>query len=371
MTKKNFAFICVMIAIASAIIFYYNSEQIVNYFQNKEWELADSIGSVSLNNNYIRTEATLSNLILIGTNYIKGYSSDSKEKFDIFASFQDAVSDSAGDYCVVAEKSGTQIYMICGDEKIWESSITGNIYNVYVNKNGYTAVTYKQSGYKSLVKIISPLGEELFTSYFASTYALDVAITNDNKTLAIAEIDTEGIHIVSAIKIIDINNLENANVKKYELDENSLVTDIEYNEKNELLIMTDSKIKMIKEDQIKEILEYSYPNTLNMSIENNKNAISIEKVESGLFDIKYKLCIYSYANELEKKEYELYDLPKQLEVKNNIIALAMENELLIINTNGRLLKKCEISRNLKSMTLFDNENTIGLIFRDKIEFVKI
>lgn len=371
MTKKNFAFICIMIAIASAIIFYYNSEKIVAYFQNKEWELADSVGSVTLNNNYITAEGTLSNIILVGTNYIKGYSNECKEKFDIFASFQDAVIDSAGDYCVVAEKNGTKVYMICGDEKIWENSITGNIYNVYVNKNGYVAVTYKQTGYKSLVKIISPLGTELFTSYLASTYALDVAITNDNRTLAIAEVDTEGIHVNSAIKIIDINNLENENVKKYELDENSLVIDVEYTDKNELLVMTDSKINMIKDDESKEILNYNYPNTLSMSIENKKNAISVEKVEAGLFDVKYKLCIYSYGNEIEKTEYELYDLPKQVKAYDNLIVLAMEDELLIVNTNGKLVRKCEISRNLKSMILFNNGNMVGLVFRDKIEFVKI
>ena len=371
MKKEKFFFICIMVVILSAIIFYYNSDKIVNYFQNKEWELADSVGSVTLNSNYIKAEGTLSKLILIGTNYIKGYSNESKEEFDIFASFQDAVSDSAGDYCVVAEKNGTGIYMICGNEKIWESSIAGNIYNVYVNKNGYVAVTYKQSGYKSLVKIISPLGTELFTSYLASTYALDVAITNDNKTLAIAEVDTEGIHVVSAIKIIDINNLENANVRKYELDENSLVIDIEYTDKNDLMIMTDSKIKVIKEKEINEILSYGYPTTINISIENKKNVIAVEKEEAGLFDVNYKLCIYSYGSELEKKEYELYDLPKQITSFNNIIALAMEDELLIINTNGKLIKKCEISRNLKSMVLFDNGNTIGLIFRDKIEFIKI
>ena len=49
----------------------------------------------------------------------------------------------------------------------------------------------------------------------------------------------------------------------------------------------------------------------------------------------------------------------------------IKDHLLIINTNGKLIKKCEISRNLKSMVLFDNGNTIGLIFRDKIEFIKI
>ena len=247
MTKNKFMLICFFIIIVSAVIFYYNSEKIISYFENKEWELADSVGSVTVNN-YLEMEGTLSNLIVIGTNYIKGYSNEGKEELDLFMPFQDIISDAEGDYCIIGEKSGTNIYMICGNQKIWESKITGSIYDVYVNKNGYAAVIYKQSGYKSLVKIITPTGEELFTSYLASTYALDVAITNDNKKLAIAEVDAEGIHVVSSIKIIDINNLENQNVKKIDLEENSLIVNIEYNEKNELLIMTDSKFGIIRQE---------------------------------------------------------------------------------------------------------------------------
>lgn len=371
MTKKKFISFCIFVVIISAIIFYFNSEKIINYFQNKEWEFADSVGSVSLSTNYIKAEGTFSKLILIGNNYIKGYSNEAKEEFDIFASFQDVTCDSNGDYSVIAEKSGTTVYLICGSEKVWETTVPGNIYSVYVNKNGYVAVTYRQSGYKSLVKIISPNGIELFTSYFASTYALDVAITNDNKTLAIAEIDTDGIHVSSAIKIIDINNLENSNVKKFDLDENSIIIDIEYTEKNELLILTDSSVKIIKNNEVTNMLNYEYPNTMNITIENCKNVITIEKEEKGLFDVKYKLCIYSYGSQLEKKEFELYDLPKQIKAMNNIIAIAMENEVLVINTNGKLVKRFDISRDLKSLVIFDNTNMIGLIFRDKIEFIKI
>ena len=370
MKKNKFIFICIMIAMISAIIFYYNSEKIISYFENKEWEIADSIGSVTLNN-YIDIEGTLSNLIVISSNYVTGYSNEAKEEFDLFVSFQEIVSDSAGDYCIVGEKNGTNVYMICGSQKVWESSVTGNIYDVYVNKNGYAAVIYKQSGYKSLVKIITPLGEELFTSYLASTYALDVSITNDNKTLAIAEVDTEGIHVVSTIKIIDINNLQNKDIKKIELDENSLLVDVEYNDKNELLIMTDSKFQLYKDGALKDVLSYDYSNTINATIENKKNIITVSKEETGLFDVKYNLCIYTCGDELEKEEYELYDLPKQIKAFNDVIALVMEDELLVINTNGKLVKKCDISRNIKSVVLFDNGNTIGLIFRDKIEFIKI
>lgn len=59
---------------------------------------------MSLSTNYIKAEGTFSKLILVGNNYIKGYSNEAKEEFDIFASFQDVTCDSAGDYMVIAEK---------------------------------------------------------------------------------------------------------------------------------------------------------------------------------------------------------------------------------------------------------------------------
>lgn len=370
MTKKKIAFICFAIVIISALFFYYNSDSIISYFENKEWENADTVGSTAIGN-YIDFEGTLSNLIVIGSNYIKGYSKEAKEEFDMFVSFQEAVSSSAGDYCIIAEKNGTTAYMVSGNQKIWENTITGNIYDVYVNKNGYSVIVYKQSGYKSLAKVVTPAGEELFTSYFASTYAIDVAITNDNKTLAIAEIDTEGIHVESYIKIIDINNVNSNNVKKYDLGENELVSNIEYTDKNELLVMTDKKVMIINADGIKEVLSYSYEKTISATIENKKNIITVEKEEAGLFDIKYTLGIYSYNDELEKKEYELYDLPEQIVVQNNLVAVVMHNELLIVNTNGKLVKRCNISRNVKTVVLYNNANMVGLIFRDKIEFLKL
>lgn len=370
MNKNKFIFILILISIISAIVFYYNSDKIISYFENKEWEIADSIGSVSLTN-YTNMEGTLSNLIVIGSNFITGYSHEVKEQFDLFISFQDVVSDSAGDYCIVGEKNGTSTYMICGSEKIWENNVTGSIYDVYVNKNGYAAIIYKQSGYKSLVKIVTPTGEELFTSYLASTYALDVSITNDNKTLAIAEVNTDGIHVESTIKIIDINNLENKDVKRIDLDQNSLIVDIEFNNKNELLIMTDSKFQIVQNGVIKDILSYNYSNTINAIVENKENFIVVSKEEAGLFDIKYKLGIYSYGEEIVKKEYELYDLPKHIKASNNVIALAMEDELLVLNTNGKVIKKCDISRNVKSIVICHNDDIIALVYRDKIEFIKI
>ena len=287
MSKKRVIVIIIAVMIILGSIICFNFGRIVRYFQNKEWEIADSVASVSINN-YMTSESTLENVIVIGNNYVQSYSKEGKEKLDLFISYQGVVSCSAGDYCVIGEKNGTNVCLIMGSQKQWENTINGSLYDVYVNKNGYVALIYKQSGYKSLIKVLSPDGNELFTSYFASTYAVDVAITNDNKMLAIAEVDTEGIHIVSSIKLIDMNHLGNENLQKIELEDNCLVVDIAYNDKNDLLIRTDASMEYIRNGIMNKLCDFNYGNTLYATIENHTNAILVTKEENGLFDVKYQ-----------------------------------------------------------------------------------
>ena len=49
----------------------------------------------------------------------------------------------------------------------------------------------------------------------------------------------------------------------------------------------------------------------------------------------------------------------------------MEKELLVINSNGKLAKKFDISGNVRDIAIFDNSSMVGIVFRDKVEFVKI
>lgn len=186
--------VLIVIALLTVLFFavsvYTNKEKIFNYIDNREWTVAEAVGTIQLNN-YFDITGTASNIMVIGNNYIKGYSNESKENFDESVSLKSAVSCSRGDFCIVGEKDGSKIYMINGNAKIWENTVNGNILDVSVNKNGYSTVIYKQTGYKSVIKVMKPDGAEIFTNYLASTYAVDTEISNDNKSLAIAEIKTD------------------------------------------------------------------------------------------------------------------------------------------------------------------------------------
>ena len=112
---------------------------------------------------------------------------------------------SANRFLVVAENKGQKLYLISDKDIAWESEVEGNIAQVHVNKNGYVAVVIVDTSYKTVIKMYSPQGKELFNTYLSSSRAVDVSVSNDNKYLAIAEVDTSGTMIQSNIKVISID----------------------------------------------------------------------------------------------------------------------------------------------------------------------
>lgn len=364
--NKKVIYLILFVLLAS-VLCYLNKENIAEYFANKEWEIVETTGSTTLDN-YYSIDGTSSNLIVVGNNYIHGYSDDAKLNFDESVSLKNSITDSMGDYCIVGEKDGAKIYMLCANVKIWESEVQGTIHAVSVNKNGYAAVIYKQTGYKNLIKILSPQGEEVFTSYLASTYAIDAEISNDNKELAIAEINAEGITAEAKLKIIDINNPEEKNIKVYSMGDESLVTNIEYTNKNELFVQTDLNIKVLKNNELNVVGQEFNDNTYYASVENQNHAVVVSKVENGLFDTKYKVAILDADG--KENEYIAEKMPTLLKTQKNNIAIVIENKLLVINIHGKLVRRSELSGNIKDVSFFRDGNSIAIIYRDKIEFIK-
>lgn len=371
MKKFVFVIFLVLLIFMGSSYVYKHFDELKSYWNSEDWKLIEVLETVSLSN-YYAMDGNSSNLIVVGNNYLHGYSPNGKKNFDISVSLKNAVTSTAGDYCIVGEKDASKVYMINSNAKIWELDVEGTIFDVYVNKNGYAAIVYKQVGYKSLIRIIKPDGEELFTTYLASTYAIDVEISNDNKFLAIAEIDTEGIKVESIIELIDMNDLERKNSQKIALDEDTLITNIEYNTKNKLVVQTDKNVLILDSNQSTVLVDNFDEKTKMISIENPDNPIILEKRESGLFDTSYILKIYDYKNQdIVFKEYQVDEAPSIVVAKSGYVAMLLEKELIIVNSNGKLVKKSDILGSIKSIILFNDGKALVVIHRDKIEFMKI
>ena len=172
-----------------------------------------------------------------------------KNKFDVYGStgnqetsldvqITNPLFNSSNRFLAIGEQKGQKVYLIEDKKVVWDKQVEGNISQVYVNKNGYVAVTITGTSYKSVIQVIDPSGNVLFNTYLSSTISVDVSISNDNKYLAIAEVDTSGTILQSNVRVISVEKAKtdptNSEEENYKSEANKLIVNIEYQNKNKI-----------------------------------------------------------------------------------------------------------------------------------------
>lgn len=309
---------------------------------------------------------------ILNKNSFQIYDSTAKKVSSIQVEVSKPVFDSNNRYLVVGEKKGQKLYLIDDKDIKWERNIDGNISEVTVNKNGYVAVTIVDTSYKTVVALYDPQGEQLFNTYLSTTRVVATSISEDNKYLAIAEVDTSGTLVQSNIKIISIADGKNdpANsIKKIYSENNELVTNIKYQYKNRLLCMFTDKITEIKPDESEEVIsDFKNKKIVFASVVMSNASVTVEEKSSGLFtadssvnivnsDTKY---LINYTADSVSKEINTYD---------NVIALNLGSEVEFISSNGWLIKKYIAEQEINTIVL--SNSIAGIIYRDRIEIINL
>ena len=275
-------------------------------------------------------------------------------------------------FLVIAEKKGNKLYSIEDKEISWETTTDGNISQVHVNKNGYIAVVITDTSYKTIIVMYSPEGKEIFKTYLSSTRTADIAISNDNQHLAIAEIDTSGTIIQSNIKIISIekasndptNSLENT----YQGEADKLITNIKYQDKDKLICMYTDSIHVIENGQDITLTNQENKKMIFQSIELTNHVVEIEEKSSGLFTADSLVSIINTENK-GIKEYTVDAVEKDIYTYGDMIALNLGTEIEFINTDGWLVKRYNANQEITNIVVSDS--IAGIIYRDSIEIVNL
>lgn len=275
-------------------------------------------------------------------------------------------------YLAVGEKDGQKLYFINGKNMVWQKDIEGKISSINVNKNGYVSLIILGTSYKTVIKIFDSSGNELFTYYLASTNIIDTDISNDNKYLAIAEANFSGITVQSMVKIISIEEAKNNNGDsiKYTHIANSgdLITNIKYQNKNNLICMYDQHIDCLNNDQNVELINFKEEDTLFADIDFSSKILKIAKSNTGLFNSETELQIMD-SNTKHITSQQLQSVPKSIDVQDNKIVINLGTSALFIKDSGWLDKKYESSHEIQRILLC--RELAGIVFKDKIEIISL
>ena len=172
---------------------------------------------------------------VLSKNQFAIYDNSGKKQDELNIEITKPIFNSNGRHLVIAEEKGQKVYLITDKGIAWEKSVEGNISQVEVNKNGYVAITIVDTINKTVVAVYDNTGNWLFNNILSTTRVVSTSLSNDNKYLALAEIDTSGTQIQSSIKVMSIeegkNNPSNSIKKVYNSEKGDLITQIKYQEK--------------------------------------------------------------------------------------------------------------------------------------------
>lgn len=300
------------------------------------------------------------------------YGSTGNEETSLDIQISNPTFSSANRFLGIAEYGGQKFYLISDKKISWEAEVEGNISQIYVNKNGYVAVVITGTSYKTIIRMYDPNGTLMFTTYMASTRAVDVSVSNDNKYLAIAEVDTSGAVIQSYVRIISIEKAEsdptNSTENTYTSETGKLITNVKYQDRNRLVCMYTDSITKIEDGEETTLASSDDAQIIFQSVELENNACYVEEKSSGLFTADSVVNIVS-TDSNETKQYTVSYVAKDVYTYGNIIALNLGTEIEFINTSGWLVKRYVANQEITNIVVSDS--IAGIIYRDKIEIVNL
>ncbi len=301
------------------------------------------------------------------------YDNSGNKQEDLNIQITKPIFNSNGRHLVIAEEKGQKIYLITDKSIVWEKNIEGNIANVEVNKNGYVAITIVDTSYKTVIAVYDNIGNWLFNSNLSTTRVVSTSLSNDNKYLALAEIDTSGTQIQSSIKIMSIeagkNNPKNSIKKTYNSEKGELLTEIKYQEKGKLLCMYTDKINVIKTDETIETISENKDKKVSFtSIKLSNAAVVLEEKSTGLFTADSIISVINTDNK-NTITYTTEAVTKEIYTYDNVIGLNLGAEVEFINTSGWLIKKYTAEQEITNIVL--SNSLAGIVYRDKIELINL
>lgn len=335
--------------------------------------LQDSVTTIELkdgeNNNIYAFNKYIG---ILNKNKFNIYGSNGNQIKELEVQVSNPIFNSSNRFLVIAENKGQKLYCISDKDILWEEMVDGNISQVHVNKNGYVAVVITDTSYKTVIVMYDSQGTRLFKTYLSSTRTVDVSISNDNKYLAIAEIDTSGTLIQSSVRIMSIEKATtdptNSLVKTFKGEGDKLIVNVEYQEKNKLVCMYTDSIHVIENENDSELINNNSKKVLFEAIELSNTAISIEEQSSGLFTANSVINIID-INSKDTKKYTVDSVTKEIYTYGNMIALNLGTEVEIINTSAMLVKRYIANQEITKIVMSDN--IAGIVYREKIEIINL
>lgn len=373
--KKNYKVKMIIFSIIIIIVVIFAAKYItdktfrdfidVRFFGRQVFE--SNLDSIEINSEDNPTYFAYDSYIgIISKNKLIIYDDKGNEENSLSINISNPIIDVNENFVVIAESNGSKFYVVNSTSLLFQGKVDGKISKISINKNGYVSIIASNSTYNSIVIVYDNNNNELFKTFFPSTYVMCSYISNTNNYVAVGEIDYTGTVIKSNVKIIDVNTAKT----NYEFNssENEILTNICYGDKDIAICSFSDSIYKVDSTSSSKICDITDDNIF-VNIDMKNIIATIEADSSGLFSYEYKLKLKSIFSSSENVYILSNGLPKTTVAKGNYIALNYGNQVYIINKKGSMKKHYISNQQIKDLII--GSHICGIVYKDKIEIISL
>lgn len=370
--------IILVVIVGITMLLYYSSRDVRKFLDQylfRKNVTQEKLESIDLNyNSNVNVFAYNKYICILAENKLMEYNSSGKLEHEINLEINNPIYSVNNKYLAISEKNSSKLNLISDSKILWTKTIDGNISKINVNEKGYVSVILTGTAYKSVIVVFDRDGNELFKTYLARTIAVDTSISNDNKYLAYAEVNTSGTTIRSNIKVISIDKAKNDQadsvIYTYSADNNKLIVNIEYHKNGQIICMYDSEIATINDGSSSVLMSLSEKGkNINFCDINLDNYIyrAIEENE-GLFNTNTIIELKGTSND-KNSVYTVEGAAKDIYSFNNMIAVNLGQEVEFINTSGWLVKRYSSLQEVQNVVI--GNGIAGIVYKDQVEIINL
>lgn len=308
-------------------------------------------------------------------NKLVGYNSNGKKEYELSIEITNPIIDTNNRFLLIAEKEKQRIYLISGNNIVWQKDLEGNISRINVNKNGYVSVIITGTTYKSIIQTFDSQGNEMFKTYLSNSIAMDSDISSDNKYMSFAEISTNGTTVQSRIKTVSIQKAKEKEASSDPIISNiasptdSVALSIKYQDSNRLVCMYDDSIHILQNGADEELLKLKEDGQKVVFGDIKLNNFVVRILEKSVLLSTQSTVEFVNVGSKKTNIYTIDSVVKEIYVNNNYIALNLGSEVYFVGTNGWLNKKYTSSQEVRKVVI--NNECAGIVYRDKIEIINL
>lgn len=149
-------------------------------------------------------------MLACSSNRILLYSDSGNTYVDLETAIAQPVVTTAGDYALVYDAGGSQLYLFSGRQLVFQYATEGDyaLISAQVNSNGWLAVVEQSSGYKGSVTVYNAGHQPVVTENISSSFVMDAALSPDNRQLAVLTVGQEELSFAGALTMYNVSNGE-------------------------------------------------------------------------------------------------------------------------------------------------------------------